>query len=75
MTICGWARDARGNGIPVYAELQVEHDGLRLGTCLAIARRLERFPDVVIPGLRTSLTDEQRAAVAAYRAEHGEEST
>jgi hypothetical protein len=68
MKICGWARDARGHGIPVDADLQVEHDGLRLGVCLAIAQRLERFPNFTMQGLRTSLTAKQQAAVDECRA-------
>ncbi len=70
MKIVGWAReigrDGRSSPVPVYAELQVEHDGLRLGTCLAIAKRLERFPNFTMQGMLTDLTETQWAAVRAF---------
>lgn len=75
MTVIGWARQISDDGsetsIPVYGELQVMHDGLTLGTCLAIARRLEKYPNVTMPGMRMSLTPAQQAAVDQHRAVHG----
>lgn len=67
MKICGWARDNLGRAIPIDADLQVEHDGLRLGVCLAIAERLERYPSFTMQGLRKGLTPRQQEAVDRYR--------
>lgn len=70
MKICGWAteiRDGRPFAIPIDADLQVEHDGLRLGVCLAIAARLEKYPNLTMPGLRKGLTPRQQEAVDRYR--------
>lgn len=73
MRICGYATGINPDGttfpIPVDADLQVEHDGLRLGVCLAIAERLEKYPGRTHPELRTGLTPAQRSAVDQYRAE------
>lgn len=73
LTVCGWAQ-CYENGIsypvPVYAEHQVEIDGMRLGVCLAIAARLEKYPHVTMPGLRTGLTPKQQDAVERYRTVH-----
>lgn len=68
----GWAigvnADRTTFAIPIDADLQIEHDGLRLGTCLAIAARLEKYPNFTMQGLRTGLTPAQQAAVDQYRA-------
>lgn len=71
MNICGWAtaiENGRAFPIPIDADLQVEHDGLRLGTCLAIADRLAKYPNFTMQGMRTDLTPKQRSAVEKYRA-------
>jgi len=72
MKICGYATGINPDNttylIPIDADLQVEYDGLRLGVCLAIAKRLEKYPNFTIQGMRTSLTPAQAAAVAEYRA-------